>query len=353
MERFVILLLIILMLVLIRYGRRKLGEAYCAAAQYAPTLELRREFSRKAVLAGSEEARKIFPITVARFAADHQPLKVFKRKKIPCVFTDYYFPSRYNPYLSEAQKLFCQSVLDFKDGKHDGIRFLVAGIERLKPKPGTVVMFMPCSTQHKYWKRFKTMADYVHDEYPELVCGISYVRYTGDRESLHLQKGRENVELEKNYFFKEDLTGKEVLVVDDILTTGKSLQDFRKEVEADGGKVVGAIFAAETFKMPNAFWCYLDALSWSEDDAEKYAPKATNTAANHPYQRRKWGIYDEEPEDIDWTPDRTIIHGNSMINLWYGKRKGKYVVVKKEVLPLNPESDEPCSDDLTEFDIRI
>ena len=74
------------------------------------------------------------------------------------------------------------------------------------------------------------MADYVHDEYPELVCGISYVRYTGDRESLHLQKDRGNATLEKNYFFKEDLAGKEVLVVDDILTTGYSLQDFRKEV---------------------------------------------------------------------------------------------------------------------------
>ena len=353
MERFIIIVLLILILVLTRYGRRKLGEAYCAAAKYAPTLELRREFSRKAVLAGKKEARRIFPITVARFAADHQPLKVFKRKKIPCVFTDYYFPSRCNPYLSEEQKQFCQSVLDFKDGKYDGIRFLVAGIEKLKPKPGTVVMFMPCSTQRKYWKRFKTMADYLHDEYPELVCGISYVRYTGDRESLHLQKSRENVELEKNYFFKEDLTGKEVIVVDDILTTGKSLQDFRKEVEADGGKVVGAIFAAETFKMPNAFWCYLYALSWSEDDAEKFAPMATDTTMGYPYQRRKWGIYDEEPEDIDWMPDRTIMHGNTMINLWYGKRKGKYVVVKKEVLPLDPESDEPCSDDLSEFDIRI
>ena len=110
MERLVILLLLILILVT-RYGRRKLGEAYCAAAKYAPTLELRRDFSRKAVLAGNREARKIFPITVARFAADHQPLKVFKRKKIPCVFTDYYFPSRYNPYLSEAQKQFCQSLI--------------------------------------------------------------------------------------------------------------------------------------------------------------------------------------------------------------------------------------------------
>lgn len=146
MERLVILLLLILILVT-RYGRRKLGEAYCAAAKYAPTLELRRDFSRKAVLAGNKEARKIFPITVAQFAADHQPLKVFKNRKIPCVFTDYYFPSRYNSYLSEEQRLFCQSVLDFKDGKHDGIRFLVAGIEKLKPKPGTVVMFMPCSTQ--------------------------------------------------------------------------------------------------------------------------------------------------------------------------------------------------------------
>lgn len=95
--------------------------------------------------------------------------------------------------------------------------------------------------------------------------------------------------------------------------------------------MVGAIFAAETFKMPNAFWCYLYALGWSEDDAKKFESIAKDTAMDHPYQRRKWGTYDEELEDIDWMPDRTIMHGNTMINLWYGKRKGKYVVVKKEV----------------------
>ena len=42
---------------------------------------------------------------------------------------------------------------------------------------------------------------------------------------------------------------------------------------------------------------------------------------------------------------------NKEENLWYGKRKGKYVVVKKEVLPLDPDSDEPCSDDLSEIDL--
>ena len=72
-----------------------------------------------------------------------------------------------------------------------------------------------------------------------------------------------------------------------------------------------------------------------------------------PFHQRIWGVFDEDLVDIDWTPDMTIIYGNSMINLWYGKRKGKYVVVKKEVLPLDPESDEPCSDDLSEFDLRI
>ncbi|MBM6663021.1 MULTISPECIES: hypothetical protein [Bacteroidales] len=57
MERFIIIVLLILILSLTWYWRRKLGEAYCAAAQYEPTLELRREFSRKAVLAGNQEAR--------------------------------------------------------------------------------------------------------------------------------------------------------------------------------------------------------------------------------------------------------------------------------------------------------
>lgn len=57
MERFIIIVLLILILSLTWYWRRKLGEAYCVAAQYEPTLELRREFSRKAVLAGNQEAR--------------------------------------------------------------------------------------------------------------------------------------------------------------------------------------------------------------------------------------------------------------------------------------------------------
>lgn len=97
MERFIIIVLLILILALTRYWRRKLGEAYCAAAKYAPTLELRREFSRKAVLAGKKEARRIFPITVARFAADHQPPKSVQEEENPLRIYGLLLPIKVQP----------------------------------------------------------------------------------------------------------------------------------------------------------------------------------------------------------------------------------------------------------------
>ena len=375
METFIIILLLFLLVSLTHHWRKKLGMAYCAAARYAPTVELRREYSRKAVLAGNKEARKIFPLTIPQEVSDHAPLKVFKWERIPCVFTDYYYPARHNPYLDERQKQFNQYVLDFKDRKHDGILFLKNGIEKLKPKPGTVVLFMPCSTQQKYWKRFKKMAGYVRNECPELVSGISYIRYMGERESLHSQKDRAHAKLERNYFLQEDLAGKEVVLVDDILTTGNSLQNFRKEVEANGGTVTGAVFAAETFKMPGRFCCYLNALCWSEpekgtqennmsvpsgtfsDHSGKRIAKQDETdigkVKNRPEKKYQRSDTDEEPDENDWIPDRTIVHGGKMINLYYGIRGEKRVVVKKEVLPLDSKEGENGEDGLKEFDIRI
>lgn len=356
--------------------REKLGKAYCAAAKYAPTVALRREYSRKAVLAGNREAGKIFAITIADEVSAHKPLEVFKRKKIPCVHTGFYFPSRYQPYLSERQARYCKDVLDFKDGKQDGIRFLTDGISRLKPKPGTVVLFMPCSTQRKYWTRFSRMADYVRDECPQLVNGIGYIRYISERGSLHLQKDRANARLEKNYFFQEDLAGKEVLVVDDIFTTGRSLLDFKKEVEANGGRITGAIFAAGTFRMPGMFRCFIEAMCHTgptgKEDGQEPAGEGTgwkdrrekategvesmaskNRTDGRPAGRFKSASNHEEPDDEDWMPDRSIVQGNTLINLYYGMRGGKRVVVKKEVLPLDGEDGETDTKGLEEFDLRI
>lgn len=356
--------------------REKLGKAYCAAAKYAPTVALRWEYSRKAVLAGNKEARKIFAITIADEVSARKPLEVFKWKKIPCVFMGYYFPSRYQPYLSERQARYCKEVLDFKDGKLDGSRFLAEGIARLKPTSGTVVIFMPCSTQRKYWTRFKGMADHVCNECPQLINGIGYIRYISERESLHLQKDRANAKPEKNYFFREDLMGKEVLVVDDIFTTGSSLLDFKKEVEANGGKVSGAIFMAGTFKMPGIFRCFIEAICHTEPSEKESEQSSTKSEAGRkdkhgnavnkapsveskkrgesiPANRCNCTSNHEEPDDDDWMPDRSIVQGNTLINLYYGMRNGKRVVVKREVLPLDGKDAESDTKGLEEFDLQI
>lgn len=165
------------------------------------------------------------------------------------------------------------------------------------------------------------------------------------------------------------------MLVDDILTTGNSLQEFRKEVEANGGKVMGAVFAAETFRMPGKIRCYLEALCWSEPVESGHRQETQKNEAACPDRSRECAGNlngkgtrkvldmrgksirptgkDEIPEDDDWMPDRTIVCGNSLVNLYYGVRNGKRVVVKKEVLPLDAENGEADRDDLKEIDRRI
>lgn len=219
------------------------------------------------------------------------------------------------------------------------------------------------------------MADYVCDECPELVCGIFYIKVYRRMGKPALAKDRAYAKLERNYFLQEDLAGKEVILVDDIFTTGSSLQDFRKQVETTGGTVTGAIFATETFKMPGKFSCCLNALCWSEPEKEtrendtsvlcgsdsshgdKRDEKPDGLDITKGKCRSERGSHrnakSEVPEEDNWMPDRTIMHGDEMINLYYGIRGGKRAVVKKEVFPLEGEKGKNGEDGLKEFDIRI
>lgn len=56
--------------------------------------------------------------------------------------------------------------------------------------------------------------------------------------------------LERNYEITGDIKGKEIIIIDDVLTTGQSVSDYKEEIERHGGKVVAAIFYGKTFSMP-------------------------------------------------------------------------------------------------------
>ena len=71
------------------------------------------------------------------------------------------------------------------------------------------------------------------------------------RESLHEAKGGEKRILERNYLITGNIKGKEIIIIDDVLTTGQSVADYKEEIERCGGKVVAAIFYGKTFSMPS------------------------------------------------------------------------------------------------------
>lgn len=254
-------LLAIVVIARLRFWRKEAGKAFYAAAKFAPSDDICARYARKGVLAGNTDSRLLYIFSSPASFSDRCPMTVFNIKKISCVFSGFYFPARYRKHLSVVQEDFTRSVLAFKDGMNDGIDFFRKGIDCLKPNEGTVVMFMPCSAWWKYWVRFRHIADYIDRCCPLLVNGLYYYTYLGERDSLHLQKNRSDAVIERNFEIHCDLTGKDVIVVDDVITTGKSLRQLKKQIEAAGGHVSGAIFYAGTFAMPGKVVTFLTALS--------------------------------------------------------------------------------------------
>nr|WP_229081900.1 phosphoribosyltransferase [Parabacteroides distasonis] len=239
---------------IIGYWRRKAGDAAFEAARNANSDEKRDRYCRLAVLAGHRDACRMFCFGHPDLFEDHPSLKPFKSRGIRMAFYEHYYPSRYSALLNDEQQAFCRSIYQFKEGEIHGIEFFKACMTALQAdgKPYHI-MFMPCSNWIKYDRRFKRLDWYIGKHRPELTSGLYDVDVFESRESLHEAKGVENRILERNYRIVGDIKGKEVIIIDDILTTGQSVADYKEEIERCGGKVVAAIFYGKTFSMPPLF----------------------------------------------------------------------------------------------------
>lgn len=276
-----LLLLVVILIVCLCFWRRGAGKAFYAAAKFAPSDDIRARYARKGVLAGNKDARLLYIFSSPASFSDRHPLAAFKIKKIPCVISGFYFPARYRKHLSVAQEDFNRSVLAFKDGVNDGIDFFRKGIDCLNPHEGTVIMFMPCSAWWKYWVRFRHIADYIDRRCPQFENGFYYYTYLRERDSLHLQKNRADAVIERNFEIRCDLTGKDVIVVDDVITSGKSLKQLKKQIESAGGHVSGAVFFASTFSMPGKTATFLTALSEELTDADMPLSNSSDMSVMH------------------------------------------------------------------------
>ena len=255
-EKLVLLVLlgiVVGMLHVIAFWRRKAGEAAYAAARSASREDERGRYCRMAVMAGHRDACRMFCCMYPDRFDDRHPLKPFKFRGIRIAFYDYYYPSRYNDFLNEAQRTFCRSIYRFKQGEIHGIEFFKACMTAIQAdgKPYHI-MFMPCSNWIKYGQRFKRLDWYITTHRKELTSGLYDVDVHSERESLHECKGSERI-LERNYNITGGIKGKRIIIVDDVFTSGQSLTDYKEEIERCGGEVVAAIFYGKTVTVPPLF----------------------------------------------------------------------------------------------------
>ncbi len=243
------------------YWRKKAGEAAFAAALLADKNEDRDLHCRLAVMAGHKDACRMFSFAHSDYFEDRHPLKPFCMKGISVAFYGHYYPSRYKRLLSEEQRRFCRSLYAFKEGENHGIDFFKACMAVLPVDTSSYhIMFMPCSNWIKYEKRFKRLNWYITTHRQELTSGLYDIVVYDTRESLHESKGNGR-KLEKNYSIIRNIRGKRIIIVDDVLTSGQSLINYKEELERCGGKVTAAIFYGKTVTLPPMFlirvhvWC--------------------------------------------------------------------------------------------------
>lgn len=240
-----------LLLCRVSFWRRKAGEAAFTFALAAYSPEKRDYYCRLAVLAGHRDACRMFYFSNSPFFEDYQPLKRFKLHGIQVAFYGHYYPFRYNRLINREQRNFCQSLYDFKNGDIHGIDFFKGCLSALNLTDGKYhVMFMPCSTDIKYLQRFKRLHWYICANRHDLTSGLYDIDIFESRDSLHSAKGGDNRILQRNYRITGDISDKHIIIVDDVLTTGQSVMDYKAEIERSGGKVEAAIFYGKTVAKP-------------------------------------------------------------------------------------------------------
>jgi predicted amidophosphoribosyltransferase len=160
-----------------------------------------------------------------------------------------YFPIRIRN-VNEQQKADRQLIYDFKDGRaYEQVAVMTAN--RLKEQYGEqlanmVFICIPASSKEKNELRYKDFSCRV-SELTGMQNGYEHVYVESNRLALHEQDRKKRVRTAQVIDFDKDFfDGKNILVYDDVVTTGESYGLFANQLEQFGGKVLGGLFLGRT-----------------------------------------------------------------------------------------------------------
>ena len=161
-----------------------------------------------------------------------------------------YIPRRFQSRVSFEEQDICRMILGFKDGRNVYTRWAAAQFSKalaLMDLSETVVVCIPASTQYAHVRRWK--------QFSKLLCqktgainGFDHVQVVGNRKRAHIT-GEYELATNIKHLLRIDadfFRGKNVMVIDDIYTTGRSSDAFIGALEAHGATVTMAMFLAKT-----------------------------------------------------------------------------------------------------------
>ncbi|MCR4612683.1 MAG: phosphoribosyltransferase [Bacteroidaceae bacterium] len=160
-----------------------------------------------------------------------------------------YFPQRYCRRESFEQRELDRRILDFKDGRKYATAWAVDAVAQtlsLMDLSSTVIAFIPASCQRTTICRYRRFSAALCKRVGA-INGFDYITVNGHRRKKHRDSSLRSGNMLCYAHIDEDFfRGKQVLVFDDICTTGKSSQAFICRLEDIGASVRMALFLAKT-----------------------------------------------------------------------------------------------------------
>ena len=164
-----------------------------------------------------------------------------------------YIPKAYRELATEEERSFSEWVINFKDGQKaqlkEGAQMVISKLRQWygdKAKD-LVVVPVPCSSMAQYRFRFSYFCVVVANTLGQ-ANPMQHVTILGKRTAAHRYPAHTVVK-DDNYEVQVDgdfFNGKKVVIVDDIVSSGRTADDFAKMLEEAGAEVKGGIFFAKT-----------------------------------------------------------------------------------------------------------